>query len=99
MGIAQALRKFFIGEKKQWEWIGSNRNSKGIPRWVKDAFWKMPGSHGTQLIQYPEPGMSVYLKGKTFRYRIDMGSQEWQVYRRLRWRVVRLLRNAVGGQA
>ena len=35
---------------ERWDLIGTNRNTAGIPRWVIDAFAKMPGSHGTRLI-------------------------------------------------
>ena len=69
---------------REWELIGTNRNPQGIPPWVLSAFGSMPGSHGTMLIDYPEPGMSIYLNGKTFRYRIDMGDQSWRVHRRRR---------------
>ena len=48
------------------------------------AFAKMPGSHGTRLIDYPEPDDRIYLKGRTYRYRIDLGNQSWRVYRKLR---------------
>lgn len=69
-----------------WDYVGSNRQSKNIPKWVLSAFARMPGSHGTRLIDYPEPGYSIHLRGKTFRYRIDMGERDWYVYRRLRTR-------------
>ena len=64
-----------------WQLIGDNRHTSRIPQWVISAFAKIPGSHGTRLIDYPEPdGESIHLKGRTFRYRIDMGKQSWQVY-------------------
>ena len=68
----------------EWELIGDNRNTAKIPQWVITAFAKVPGSHGTRLIDYPEPGEQLHFKGRTFRYRIDMGNQSWKVYRRLR---------------
>ena len=71
-----------------WERIGDNRNVGKVPQWVISAFAAMPGSHGTRLIDYPEPGMSVQFKGSTYRYRIDMGNESWQVYRRLRKRAM-----------
>ncbi len=67
-----------------WEFIGDNRNTAKIPQWVLDKFASIPGSHGTRLIDYPEPGGQLRFKGRTFRYRIDMGNQSWTVYRRLR---------------
>ena len=66
--------------------IGHNLDVSRVPKRVVSAFADMPGSHGTMLIDYLEPGMSVYFKGKTYRYRIDMGKQSWEVYRRLRKR-------------
>ena len=68
----------------KWELIGTNRNTDGIPRWVLSAFANMPGSHGTQFIDYPEPGQQIYLKGRTYRYRIDLGDKTWRVYRNRR---------------
>ena len=71
-------------DHSSWQRIGDNRNVGEVPKWVISAFAGMPGSHGTRLIDYPEPGTSVRFKGRTYRYRIDMGNQSWQVYRRLR---------------
>ena len=90
------LRRFFSTEKnsprrdqRSWQRIGDNRNVSGVPQWIISAFAGMPGSHGTRLIDYPEPGKSVQFKGRTYRYRIDMGTQSWQVYRRLRKRAIK----------
>ena len=74
----------FRRNPNKWELIGTNRNTNGIPHWVVSAFAKMPGSHGTRLIDYPEPDDRIYLKGRTYRYRIDLGNQSWRVYRKLR---------------
>ncbi len=74
----------FRRNPNKWELIGTNRNTDGIPRWVVSAFADMPGSQGTRLIDYPEPGHRIYLKGRTFRYRIDLGNQSWRVYRKHR---------------
>ena len=76
-------------DQRSWQRIGDNRNVGKVPQWVISAFAGMPGSHGTRLIDYPEPGMSVQFKGRTYRYRIDMGNQSWQVYRRLRKRAMK----------
>jgi len=66
-----------------WQWIGNNKSTSGIPRWVLSAFGREPGSHGTLLIDYPIPEVGpLYFRGKTFLYRIDMGNQSWDVYRR-----------------
>ena len=79
------LKRFLGGNSgREWELIGNNRNVARIPRWVMSAFSGMPGSHGTLLIEYPEPGQCLHFKGKTYRYRIDMGDQVWEVYRRKR---------------
>ncbi len=72
------------GKASEWERIGDNRNIAEVPQWVLTAFAKEPGSHGTRLIDYPELGYRLEYKGRTFRYRIDMGKQSWIVYRRLR---------------
>ena len=82
--MIEFLRRFFAPDPKSWQRIGDNRNTNRVPDWVISAFASMPGSHGTRLIDYPEPGMIVRFKGKTYRYRIDMGEQSWEVYRRLR---------------
>ena len=73
----------FRQNPKKWELVGTNRNMDDIPLWVLSAFAKMPGSHGTSLIDYPVAmaGKSIYLKGRTYRYRIDLGNQTWHVYR------------------
>ena len=76
-------------ERRSWQRIGDNRNVSKVPQWVISAFAGMPGSHGTRLIDYPEPGMSVHFKGRTYRYRINMGNQSWQVYRRIRKRAIK----------
>lgn len=73
----------------RWERIGDNTNIKNVPRWVIDAFGSISGSHGTMLIDYPEPGGKVSFKGRTFRYRIHMANQSWTVYRRLRRKAMR----------
>ena len=82
------LLKRFLGRNsgRKWEFIGSNRDTTRIPRWVISAFAEMPGSHGTRLIDYPEPGECLYFNGKTYRYRIDMAKQVWEVYRSKRHR-------------
>ena len=77
-----------MSDPRPWQRIGTNRDVSRVPQWVISAFASMPGSHGTRLIDYPEPGMSVQFKGKTYRYRIDMGKQSWEVHRRLRKRAV-----------
>ena len=76
----------FRRSPNKWELIGTNRNTDDIPRWVLSAFAKTPGSHGTRLIDYPFPqaGESIHLKGRTYRYRIDLGDQTWRVYRKHR---------------
>ena len=79
---------------QSWEHIGHNRNTSKVPAWVISAFAAMPGSQGTRLIDYPDAGRSVHFKGRTFRYRIDMGNQSWEVYRRLRKRAAK--RSATG---
>ena len=66
-----------------WTYIGNNRDTSNIPDWVINAFASEPGSHGTRLIDYPE-GPPIYYKGRTFRYKIVMGSRSWDVYRRRR---------------
>ena len=76
-------------DQRSWHRIGDNKNVNKVPQWVISAFAAMPGSHGTRLIDYPEPGMSVQFKGRTYRYRIDMDNQSWQVYRQLRKRAMR----------
>lgn len=68
-----------------WEHIGSNDNQREIPRWVIAEFAKLPGSHGTDLIDYPEPGGVLHFRGRRFHYKIEMGKQSWQVYRRRRF--------------
>ena len=77
---------FFRRGSDKWEYIGNNRNTGKIPGWVLSAFAKMPGSHGTRLIDYPfvRAGESIHLKGRTYRYRIDLGDQKWSVYRKHR---------------
>lgn len=77
---------FFRRGSDKWEYIGNNRNTGKIPSWVLSAFAKMPGSHGTRLIDYPfvMAGESIHLKGRTYRYRIDLGDQKWSVYRKHR---------------
>ena len=81
---------WFLGRKAKrshkWEYLGNNRNTGSIPGWVLSAFAKEPGSHGTRLIDYPFvlAGESIYYKGRNCRYRIDLGDQKWQVYRRPR---------------
>lgn len=80
---------FFSRQTKQsskWEYLGNNRNTGSIPNWVLSAFAKMPGSYGTRLIDYPFvlAGESIYYKGRNYRYRIDLGDQKWNVYRRKR---------------
>lgn len=74
----------FRRDPTKWELIGTNRNIDGIPRWVMSAFAHMPGSQGTLLIEHPDPGHRIYLKGRTYRYRIDLGNQAWSVYRKRR---------------
>ena len=85
------LRRVFAGDQKprrrgrsSWERIGDNQNTTKIPQWVLTTFGNEGGSHGTRLIDYPEPGMRLNYKGRTYRYRIEMGDQSWVVYRRLR---------------
>ena len=74
----------------KWEFIGDNTDSKRIPEWVLKGFGSIPGSHGTRLIDYPDPTIgSLHFKGRTFRYRIDMEESSWTVYRRLRGRGVK----------
>ena len=68
-----------------WEHIGSNDDLRGIPRWVIAEFAKLPGSQGTDLIDYPEPGGVLHFRGRRFHYKIEMGKQSWQVYRRRRF--------------
>ena len=80
-------------DQRSWQHIGDNRNTSEVPQWVISAFARMPGSHGTRLIDYPEPGMTVQFKGRTYRYRIEIGNQSWQVYRRLRKRAMRKSRD------
>lgn len=81
---------WFLGRKAKrshkWEYLGNNRNTGSIPGGVLSTFAKMPGSHGTRPIDYPfvRDGESIHLKGRTYRYRIDLGDQKWQVYRRPR---------------
>ena len=67
----------------EWTYIGGNRNTTNIPDWVLAAFGSEPGSHGTRLIDYPEGG-PIFYRGKTFQYKIVMGSHSWEVYRRRR---------------
>ena len=76
----------FRRNPNKWDLIGSSQKADGIPRWVLSTFAEMPGSHGTRLIDYPFPmaGESVYLKGRTYRYRIDLGERSWRVYRKRR---------------
>ena len=80
--------QFFRRTSDQWEFLGDNRNTGIIPGWVLSAFANMPGSHGTRLIDYPfvRAGESIQLKGRTYRYRIDLGNQKWNVYRKPRRR-------------
>ena len=73
-----------------WQLIGDNRDLSGVPGWVITALAREPGSHGTRLIDYPEPGQ-LYYKGRTYRYRIDMGWGSWKVYRKMRHRLTRRL--------
>ena len=63
----------------KWEYLGDSRNTGGIPRWVLNAFAKMPGGQGTRLIDYPffMDGESIHFKGRTYLYRIDLGKQNW----------------------
>ena len=77
------------GDKGRWEFIGDNRNTRDIPSWVIAAFAKLSGSQGTMLIDYPDNGRQLFSRGRTYRYRIDMGNQSWKVYRRLRRRAAR----------
>ena len=56
----------FGGDKGKWEFIGDNRNINGIPSWVISAFAKMPGSHGTRLIDYPETGEQLFFRGRRY---------------------------------
>ena len=70
---------------RKWEYIGNNDDLRGIPRWVIAEFAKLPGSLGTDLIDYPEPGGVLHFRGRRFRYKIEMGKQSWQVYRRRRF--------------
>ena len=51
--------------RRSWQRIGDNRNVGKVPQWVISAFAGMPVSHGTRLIDYPEPRMSVQFKGRT----------------------------------
>ena len=77
---------FFGRGSEPWERIGDNRNTRNIPGWVVAAFAKEPGSHGTRLIDHPSArdGESIYYKGRTYRYRVDLSKQKWQVYRKKR---------------
>lgn len=70
----------------RWQDIGNDRKQENIPGWVLSAFAKMPGSQGTRLINSPasRAGESIYLKGRTYLYRIDLGYSAWRIYRRLR---------------
>ena len=70
----------------KWEYPGNNGNTGSIPGWVLAAFATMPGSHETRLIDYPfvRAGESIHLKGRTYRYRIDLAGQKWRGYRRPR---------------
>ena len=70
-------------QQNGWEFIGSNKAPSGIPVWVLSAFGKEPGSHGTRLIDYPDPGV-LYYKGSTSRYKVVMGDKSWEVFRRKR---------------
>ena len=94
--MVRFLKRLFSGnpraprrDRRSWQRIGDNRDTRNVPQWVISAFSEMPGSHGTRLIDYPEPGMSIRFKGRTYRYRIDMGNQSWQVYRRIRRRAMK----------
>lgn len=90
------LRRAFAGDQRprqrnqsSWQRIGDNYDTAHIPSWVLTRFANEPGSHGTRLIDYPEPGMRLEYKGGTYRYQIRMGDQSWEVHRRLRKRARR----------
>ena len=76
-------------DQRFWQRIRDNRNASGVSQWVISTFAGMPGSHGTRLIDYPEQGISVRFKGRTYRCQIHMDNQSWQVYRRLKKRAIK----------
>lgn len=87
--VAFAILSLILRSKtfhsRKWEYIGNNNDQREIPRWVIAEFAKLPGSQGTDLIDYPEPGGTLHFRGRRFRYKIEMGKQSWYVYRRRRF--------------
>ena len=66
-----------------WQRIGSDSDTREIPRWVMAALQKESGSQGTRLIDYPDSRRgSIYYHGRTFDYQIKMTHKDWTVYRR-----------------